>query len=377
MAPDDDKGVAHRPAPLIELTLHEGPGPERAAGAAVAVVALEAGVESERVSGLQALVEELARESLDREHAGPPKAQLTVATESGRLEVELCDEALPVAARDTRRLPSRRLAAAGLADELHIAAHGRAGNVARCAIALSPGVSDESAALADDQLPEDAALADEELAAGLEIRPMRESDAADLVRCIYRTYGYTYKAALMYEPREIVKALRRGQMVSVVAVTPAAGVVGHMAIFFEHPTDAVPEAGRLVVDPRFRGHGIAGRMAEVRLKLAIERGLPGFWSEAVTNHPYSQREVISEGGAEVGLLIGGSPPIAGMVGFDEASATLRGTLMAAYTPLAPTRRDGAPARTARRDPRRADRPPGPRARGRAGDGAGGDGERRS
>ncbi len=78
-------------------------------------------------------------------------------------------------------------------------------------------------------------------------------------------------------------------------------------------------------------------MAKVRLEMAIERGLPGFWSEAVTNHPYSQREVISEGGAEVGLLIGGSPPIAGMIGFDEASAVLRGTLMAAYTPLAPTR----------------------------------------
>ncbi len=37
-----------------------------------------------------------------------------------------------------------------------------------------------------------------------------KSDAAELVRCIYRTYGYTYKAALMYEPREIVQALRRG-----------------------------------------------------------------------------------------------------------------------------------------------------------------------
>ncbi len=78
MASDGDSGDAHRPEPLIELTLREGPGPERAAGAAVAAVALEAGVESERVSGLQALVEELVRESLDREHAGRPQARLTV-----------------------------------------------------------------------------------------------------------------------------------------------------------------------------------------------------------------------------------------------------------------------------------------------------------
>ncbi len=323
-------------APLIELLLREGPGPERAGAAAVAALAREVGVEAGRVSGLRALTEELIRESLAREHAGPPEVRVRVHAERGRLETEVKDEALPVSARETRKLPSRRLAAAGLADELHIAAHGREGNLARCVIPLATGASEESAALAADQLPEDVETADEVLAAGLEIRPMQESDAADLVRCVYRTYGYTYKTALMYEPREIVKALRRGEMHSVVAVTPAAGVVGHAAVFYERPTDKVPESGRLVVDPRFRGHGIAGRLGELRARLARERGVPGVWAEAVTNHPYSQREVIAGGGAEVGLLIGGSPPIAGMIGFDDASAALRGTLLAAYTPLNPT-----------------------------------------
>jgi GNAT superfamily N-acetyltransferase len=165
---------------------------------------------------------------------------------------------------------------------------------------------------------------------------MEESDAADVVRCIYRTYGYTY-APLMYEPREIVRALRRGDMMSVVAETPAAGVVGHMAIFFARPGDQVPEAGRLAVDPRFRSLGIAGKMTEVTLELARERGVPGFWAESVTNHPFSQRQLISAGGAEVGLLLGGLPPVTGMVGFEDPGATRRATPMALYTPLNPTR----------------------------------------
>ena len=299
MVPPSESG---HPQPLIELTLRAGAGADRAGGAAVEEIAAAAGVEPERLSGLRELVEELIRESLGREHAGPPRTWLQVTAGAGRLEIELRDEALPVSSSESRA-PARRIAL-GCADELHIAAHGRAGNLTRCTIALAGSQSQESVALAADQLADEAPAADEQLAAGLEVRPMEESDARGLIRCVYRTYGYSYKSALMYEPREIVRALRRGLMHSVVAVTPAAGVIGHSAVFVEREGDRVPESGRLVVDPRFRGHGVANRMAALRRELAAERGLPGFWSEAVTNHPYSQREIVANGGAEVGLLIG-------------------------------------------------------------------------
>ena len=323
------------PQPLIELTLGAGAGGDRAGGAAVEEIAAASGVEPERLSGLRALVEELIRESLGREHAGPPRTWLEVIADAGRLEIELRDEALPVSSSESRRAPARRMAARGGADHLHIAADGRAGNLTRCTLALPATRSRESEELASTQLADDAPVADEQLAAGLEVRTMEEADARELVRCVYRSYGYSYKAALMYEPREIVRALRRGLMHSVVAVTPAAGVVGHSAVFVERAGDRVPESGRLVVDPRFRGHGIANRMAALRRELAAERGLPGFWSEAVTNHPYSQREILANGGAEVGLLIGASPP-SGMVGFADGGSSARHTLLATYTPLNPT-----------------------------------------
>ena len=326
---------AEHPQPLIELTLRAGAGADRAGGAAVEEIAAAAGVEPERLGGLRELIEELIRESLGREHAGPPRTWLQVTAGAGRLEIELRDEALPVSSSESRRAPARRIAALGCVDELHIAAHGRAGNLTRCMIALPGGQSQESVALAADQLADEAPAADEQLAAGLEVRPMEESDARGLIRCVYRTYGYSYKSALMYEPREIVRALRRGLMHSVVAVTPAAGVIGHSAVFVEREGDRVPESGRLVVDPRFRGHGVANRMAALRRELAAERGLPGFWSEAVTNHPYSQREIVANGGAEVGLLIGASPPT-GMVGFADGGSSARHTLVATYTPLNPT-----------------------------------------
>ena len=126
-------------------------------------------------------------------------------------------------------------------------------------------------------------------------------------------------------------------MRSVVAVTPDGTVVGHCAVFVERKGDPVPESGRLVVDPRYRGHHLAERMATVRRELAGEHGFPGIWAEAVTNHPSSQREVIKLGGVEVGLLIGGSPAAVRMAGFANANEGRR-SLIVTYTPLAPVAR---------------------------------------
>jgi hypothetical protein len=109
-------------------------------------------------------------------------------------------------------------------------------------------------------------------------------------------------------------------------------------VFVERKGDPVPESGRLVVDPRYRGHHLAEKLAAARHSLVSEHGLPGIWAEAVTNHPSSQREVISLGGAEVGLLIGGSPAAVHMAGFANPNEGRR-SLIVTYTPIAPQPRE--------------------------------------
>jgi serine/threonine-protein kinase RsbW len=219
-------------------------------------------------------------------------------------------------------------------DELHIRARGREGNLAECALRLEPLESDLGG---ERVLAEDEPLASEEEIAAVEVRPMGPQDALGLVRCVYRCYGYSYKDSLLYEPRHIADALREKHMRSVVAVTPDGAVVGHCAAFVERKDDPVPESGRLVVDPRYRGHHLAGKLAEARRELATEQQLPGIWAEAVTNHPGSQREVISLGGAEVGLLIGGSPAAVHMAGLANPNEGRR-SLIVTYTPIAPEAR---------------------------------------
>ena len=220
------------------------------------------------------------------------------------------------------------MAALGFVDELHIANHGRTGNVAECVVSVS--APDEG--IVGEVLEENAPDASDEEAASIDVRPMVPEDAVGLARCIYRCYGYSYKDHTLYEPRHIAQALRRGLMRSVVAVAPDGEVVGHSALFVQRPGDRVPEAGKLVVDPRFRGHHLAERMAAVRIDAADAHGIPGVWAQAVTNHPGSQKEVAHLGGLEVGLLIGASPATVVMAALDNANEGRR-TLLAMYTPL--------------------------------------------
>ena len=314
----------------VELRLNGSRGIEEAAGAVVRSVASAAGVEPARVTRLRAVVEELVREARQRPRASDGDDVIVrVSSADGRLQVEVADLALPVSAAESRRAPSRRLAAIRFVDELHIGAHGRSGNVARCAVRIEPP---EGHAGAEQQLDEHAAVASDADAAGLEIRAMTPAEATGLVRCVYRCYGYSYKDSMLYEPRHIAAALRKGRMSSVVAVAPDGDIVGHCALFTERGDDRVPEMGKLVVDPRYRGHHLGTKLAEVRRALAEEQGLVGCWAEAVTNHPASQRELIGLGAAEVGLLIGGSPADVAMTGFENSNQGRR-TLLVTYTSL--------------------------------------------
>jgi RimJ/RimL family protein N-acetyltransferase len=321
----------------VELRLNGSDGVQEAAGAVVRSLAAAAGVRPERATRVRAVVEELVREAIARPRAGSDgdAAVVRAWSEAGLLRIEVADVGLPLTPAESRHAPSRRLAALGFVDELHIRARGKEGNLAECALRLEPLESDLGG---ERVLSEDEPTASEEEIAAVEVRPMEPGDALGLVRCVYRCYGYSYKDSLLYEPRHIADALRARHMRSVVAVASDGTIVGHCAAFVERKGDPVPEAGRLVVDPRYRGHHLAERMATARRALAEEHSLPGIWAEAVTNHPGSQREVIRLGGAEVGLLIGGSPAAVRMAGFSNPNEGRR-SLIVTYTPITPTPRE--------------------------------------
>ena len=314
----------------LELTLHAH-APASAAGTAVGAVALNAGISSMRATRLQALIEQIVFEIRARECVdGAEDIGLQVMHGDGRIRVRFQDHRLPAARADSHRSEARHMVALGFADRLQIRSGGIEGNFSICDIRIN---QQEAEVMGDEQiLPEGVPAVSHDEAQALEIRTMLPTDAQSLAKCVYRCYGYSYPNPMMYESRHLQRALKSGMMHSVVAVTPTGDVVGHCALTFDSHGDRVPEAGKMIVDPRYRGHHLSDKLARARKETAERLGLVGFWSECVTNHPLSQREIIGTGGAETGLLIGAVPAGINMQGLSNAPGT-RLSLLPFFVPL--------------------------------------------
>ena len=137
----------------------------------------------------------------------------------------------------------------------------------------------------------------------IKLRFMRSDEASTMARCVYRSYGYSYSLDFIYFPDKIKENLESGIVKSVVCVDEDNEIVGHLALNFEHQGAKVGETGQAVVDPRYRGHSLFKKMKQFMVDYAIESGMFGIYSEAVTAHPFTQKGNLALGARETGFLI--------------------------------------------------------------------------
>lgn len=139
------------------------------------------------------------------------------------------------------------------------------------------------------------------------IRLMQPDDAAGISKCVYDAYDYSYVYEHIYYPERVIELNEHGRMTSAVAVVPEKQIVGHCALFGASEESAVGELGMAVVDRRYRGLSIAGRMFNFLIEEAVHKGLTGVYAHAVTNHPYTQKMCEHGGMFPCGVLIGFAP----------------------------------------------------------------------
>ena len=166
----------------------------------------------------------------------------------------------------------------------------------------------------------------------LKIATLELNDLPQLIDCVRRCYGESYPNPIMYDVDQLEDIIKNQLMHSIVAKLENGQIIGHCALTFDGAHNVSPEAGKMMVDPNFRGHHIAELMAKKRIDIAHELALPGFWTECVTNHPYSQREMIAFNAKETGLFIGDTPATITMKGLENHPDT-RMSLLAFYLPL--------------------------------------------
>ena len=325
-----DQAMTELP-PELRVTLAESE-PLESASAAVRACAVGNGLLAERATRLQVVVEELLREAREREKVGDDGAiSVAVVIDERSLRVAISDTRLPVTASEARHLPSRRLLSLGFVDGLHVGYLGARGNRATCEMRIGRGLE---RTVGDELLDDDGLVVPEGLEDDIVIRQMEGADVVGLIRCIYRCYGYTYPDPAFYEERHVRRMLRSGLLRSIVAQTAHGEIVGHCALVLDGPEDRVPEAGKMIVDPRFRGHHLAERMARLRNEVAIEMGLAGVYCDCVTNHVGSQRAALQRGSVEIGLMIGAVSATTTMAGLPNPDGGRR-SLLAMYNTCGP------------------------------------------
>ncbi len=151
----------------------------------------------------------------------------------------------------------------------------------------------------------------------IHVRRMKPSEAIEVSRCVYRSYGYSYYNEHLYFPERIVELNQSGRMLSVVAVTSTNEVVGHTAFMKPDPPSLTGELGKAVVRPEFRLQGILKRMSQYLVDWARSEGFTGVFGQAVTNHTYSQQVGLRIGQQDCALHVGFSTETESFKGITE------------------------------------------------------------
>ena len=173
--------------------------------------------------------------------------------------------------------------------------------------------------------------ASEETGASIEVRAATSQDAEAIAQLLYENYHLSYVHPDFYRPRYLAACLASGELVSAVAVHDGR-VIGHHALI---PVAGVAsaETGAAVVHSAYRGLGIFGRLFELTLDAARERGLASVFGDAVTIHPYSQRAERSHGYRETVLQLGMVPAQITMRGFGSDRPRRRTATLRSHRPF--------------------------------------------
>jgi len=180
------------------------------------------------------------------------------------------------------------------------------------------------------------------------IRPMEPSDALDVSKTVYKTYGYSYAHDYIYYPEKIVALNASGEVQSALAVSEQGEIVGHCALSLWNDNPQIAELGQGVVVPQYRSQGCFARLTEYLIGMARLRGLKGVFGEAVTVHPFSQRTALQQGLSDCALFLCLVPPTVDFKGLAKKPSA-RGSMLVQFKYL-----DAPMARSVYTPPQHAD-----------------------
>lgn len=172
----------------------------------------------------------------------------------------------------------------------------------------------------------------------IDVRLVRPEEAPDLVALLRRCYGETYIDPSFYDEAHVTGLLASGKLSSIGAFTEEDALAGHMGITLRAHGGNTADAGMTLVDPAFRGRGIAKRVAIGLAQQSVALNLVGVHDYPVTVHAATQR-IGSGFGIDTGLMLANMPSDVIFEGIDTA-AGVRTSSLIRWLPFGPApRRD--------------------------------------
>ncbi len=172
------------------------------------------------------------------------------------------------------------------------------------------------------------------------LRPLTPEDAPGLKDCFERCYGPSYVAGYFYDIEALRERITSGRLRSIVAVSDSGEIVGHMGLTVRHPGAQTVDAGNTIVDPRFRGRQLVGKLGMSLSMLCRDQGFFGYHHYPTTIHPIMQKLSVSSGGVETGIMLGYIPAGTEYRAIEGDPLEERLAVTVVYQPLNP-----APARS--------------------------------
>ena len=136
------------------------------------------------------------------------------------------------------------------------------------------------------------------------IRFSKSSDATEISRIFYKTYGYTYPNDAVYYPNRLEELIYDKSLVSAIALSDKGKTIGHIALMKPYEGSKIVEWGMAISNPAFRGQGIMSKLIQVIMEKAEHLEYDGVFSHSVTNHKFTQKICLSYGFSDVAILVG-------------------------------------------------------------------------
>lgn len=187
----------------------------------------------------------------------------------------------------------------------------------------------EAACRLEPPNPAEASRPISQAAAGCTVRPMEPSEALEVSKTVYRTYGYSYAHDYIYYPEKIIALNASGEIHSALAVTEANEIAGHCALSRWSDNPLIAEMGQGVVVPKLRSQGCFAKLTEYLIGTARSMGFAGIFGAAVTVHPFSQKTALQQGLRDCALFLCLVPPTVDFKGL-KTEPPARGSMLVQF-----------------------------------------------